>query len=988
MGPLSGCGAVRRAVLGGTALVCTVTLFLVSGATASEVTEYSAGLSAGTHPNVISPGPDGAMWFTEWDGSRLGRIATDGQITEFPPASSPGLSAGAHPSGIVAGPDGNLWFTEFSGNAVGALDPATGQLLGEWTIPVGTHPDGIAVGSDGALWVALNGPGGNTTPQIARVVPVAGAAPTITTYTLFGDPTSAYAPVSLVNGPDGNLWVTDAIGGVWRVDPARIVNNPSYSPDFFALPGLINSGSSSPAGITVDQAGRFLWVALSGKSELAQIDPTQVSAATNAGIRYYSLNGAPLLIAAPGDGAIWTTDHAAHQLERFDETLQTTSILAGGQGVTGDPNGAAPDAAGNLWFTEFSSGLVGEVAFASENRGVPVITGTPSAGQTLTCSTGAWSPQPTAFAYAWARDGTAINGATAAQYGASPADVGHTLTCTVTATLSGAGAASATSSGVLGGDALPVNSPPPTITGEVADGVSVSCATGGWSNNPTAFAYQWFLDGAPIAGATAQTYTIPATAYERLLSCAVSAFNGTGAATALSASVRVDHQAPTNTIGPSITGVARVGRLLTCDPGQWTHDPALSFSWTWRQPTNFAVARSGKIIGVRHLRRLRPFRSAESAGIGSTETITIPDVPATGYSSLNLNHTGPSQLICTVTATSGSHVVTATTQVAMIAEVPVLATHLRLVHQHGYQVVFAPPHIDPTVGYPGRNLCTPGTWSHFPTAYTYGWYTQHTARSHRKVIKLLKLLTTGREFDPLPGDEGERVVCVVTARNAAGITTAMSNLYVVPATAPQNRTIPSVYIQTQSPNGTGTAVTSGEAIAEQATFSCEQGTWNRTDVHFSWAWYLVDVGNPNGNLDLGVASNVPYNGNVLSLNMRPGHLQYDVTVECVVTATTNNGKSSQITSGPIHVWDGCFEATGTAQGGPDFSNLVAEAGVGALAGPIGSALVVGYFEGFFRLFGYDQDAGSDQTIMYTAGPNCLDYQHYWEGKGYTVKQTS
>src|SRR5438477_9334091 len=46
--------------------------------------------AAGSVPLVITPGPDGNLWFTEYRGGRIGRVSTSGAITEFnvPNASS------------------------------------------------------------------------------------------------------------------------------------------------------------------------------------------------------------------------------------------------------------------------------------------------------------------------------------------------------------------------------------------------------------------------------------------------------------------------------------------------------------------------------------------------------------------------------------------------------------------------------------------------------------------------------------------------------------------------------------------------------------------------------------------------------------------------------------------------------------------------------------------------------------------------------------
>ena len=71
------------------------------------ITEYAVPTS-GAYPDGITAGPDGALWFTEYqrqqdraDHDRRDRSPN----TPFPPAT-PG------PDGIAAGPDGALWFTE------------------------------------------------------------------------------------------------------------------------------------------------------------------------------------------------------------------------------------------------------------------------------------------------------------------------------------------------------------------------------------------------------------------------------------------------------------------------------------------------------------------------------------------------------------------------------------------------------------------------------------------------------------------------------------------------------------------------------------------------------------------------------------------------------------------------------------------------------------------------------------------------------------
>lgn len=81
----------------------------------------------------------------------------------------------------------------------------------------------------------------------------------------------------------------------------------------------------------------------------------------------------------------------------------------------------------------------------------PTLTGTPAVGQTLSCSQGSWSHEPTYLGYQWLRDGSVISAQTGSTYTVQPVDPGHSITCSVTAG-NGAGAASAMSNAL----AIPV----------------------------------------------------------------------------------------------------------------------------------------------------------------------------------------------------------------------------------------------------------------------------------------------------------------------------------------------------------------------------------------------------------------------------------------------------------------------------------------------------------------------------------------------------
>ena len=76
----------------------------------------------GRLPTDIVSGPDGALWFTETRGDKIGRITTKGQITEYPIPTPDAFAAD-----IAVGPDGALWFTESDGNKIGRIT-TSGEL--------------------------------------------------------------------------------------------------------------------------------------------------------------------------------------------------------------------------------------------------------------------------------------------------------------------------------------------------------------------------------------------------------------------------------------------------------------------------------------------------------------------------------------------------------------------------------------------------------------------------------------------------------------------------------------------------------------------------------------------------------------------------------------------------------------------------------------------------------------------------------------------
>ena len=91
---------IRRKGFGPSGLCCVglllVSLLAVLPATApAAITEFTVP-TVNSQPAGITVGPDGALWFTEENGHKIGRITTDGAITEYQIPTVPQLAGRNH----------------------------------------------------------------------------------------------------------------------------------------------------------------------------------------------------------------------------------------------------------------------------------------------------------------------------------------------------------------------------------------------------------------------------------------------------------------------------------------------------------------------------------------------------------------------------------------------------------------------------------------------------------------------------------------------------------------------------------------------------------------------------------------------------------------------------------------------------------------------------------------------------------------------------
>ncbi|MCW2785615.1 MAG: Cna protein B-type domain protein [Marmoricola sp.] len=285
-----------------------------------------------------------------------------------------------------------------------------------------------------------------------------------------------------------------------------------------------------------------------------------------------------------------------------------------------------------------------------ENRGRPVVTGTPAPGQTLTTTKGKWSTVPTAVTLQWYADGTPIFGATTTTYVVKVADLGARISVLATATSAGSTAqATSVPTAVVGLNQIQ-HLVAPRITGVARSGDTLTSEPGSWSETDLTYSYLWFADELAIPGATSSTYKPTAAQVDKRIRVLVQVSKaGYASAAALSARTLPVVQAGaapdggilTNVAPPTITGTPAVGGTVTAAPGSWTPEPT-SYKYQWRaNGTDIAGATSASLVlteprlgnqltvVVTAVKEDFPDRSATSAAVNvAAGTITNTTPPA------------------------------------------------------------------------------------------------------------------------------------------------------------------------------------------------------------------------------------------------------------------------------------------------------------------------------------------------------------------------
>jgi virginiamycin B lyase len=313
-------------------------------ALAPKITEFTTPTAA-SGPVFMTPGSDGAIWFTEFNAGNIARIPTNAtsgtQITEFAVPT-----AGSHPFDLVTGPDGQVWFVEDTASKIGHI-PVTatsGSDISEIALPtLGSLPSGITAGSDSALYFTEQG--GN---RIGRIPTNATSTSAITEITL---PVAGSQPSAIATAADGTIWFTEE----------GVANSVAHMPVGATLASQITSITmptlaSNPIRIAPGAAGTMI-VSEFSVHKMASVP---LGATTPAQITEFSAGASdPFQTVLGPDGAIWFAEFAINKIGRIatDGTLLEFTLPTAGAEPTGITTG--PD--GAIWFTEENLGKIGKI---------------------------------------------------------------------------------------------------------------------------------------------------------------------------------------------------------------------------------------------------------------------------------------------------------------------------------------------------------------------------------------------------------------------------------------------------------------------------------------------------------------------------------------------------------------------------------------------------------------------------------------------------
>lgn len=248
-----------------------------------------------------------------------------------------------------------------------------------------------------------------------------------------GAPLDSFAPVRLSSITGLNLVSDISYSGTSALSPSRGLG-------FNIIIDLFTTSTAGSASTTVHEVDIALHsgdLNSKGCGSFGSLSYTYTDAQSRQWDVYTAALTPPILCVNSHTAYLDTTT-GSFDLAAFFTSAISHSLLASTEWFNGVSVGVEPiRGGGSVPVTKFnwSFSAQGNPNAPAVNTDPPYIHGNPYFGSPLSCYPGKWTGTPVPIlTYVWKRNGSTIGGATSPQYTTVAADVGATLTCTVTAT--------------------------------------------------------------------------------------------------------------------------------------------------------------------------------------------------------------------------------------------------------------------------------------------------------------------------------------------------------------------------------------------------------------------------------------------------------------------------------------------------------------------------------------------------------------------------
>ena len=515
--------------------------------------------------------------------------------------SSSALVTGTQPSWS---PDGSM-FAYISGNNVFTVSSSGGVGSARTSSNNASDPAFSPDGSEIAYIV------GGTALETVTASGGFTIVPLVSGLTAAGSPSWSPDGSQIAFAAGGQIGIVGSNGGgLYSINDGGVDTEPAWSPDGTRIAFATTSGikTMTPAGASV--------TTVTSSSGDTQPDwqtaaPQNISGPTISPSTPPFQGGTLTVSAGSWNGSPTTFNY---QWQRCDGAGLNCVSIVGSTGLSYVVQAADVGATHTIRVLVTANNIAGSTSVQSPTAGTavgpaptnvtkPVVTGQPKAfpgGTSVSATAGTWTgTTPITFTFQWQYcdyltppQCADIPFATSSFYSPTGDYIGKRLQVVVTATnVSGTGTATSAFSFPVTGE-QPRNTVSPRIVGTIEVGSTLTADVGTWSGSvPLHNTFQWLRCGAQgsncvdITGATTTSYLLQAGDYGSTIVFKVIAVNGAGAGVGQSNPTSpIRHRtlfAPANTNPPTLAGKPVTGSTLVADPGTWTGEPPLNYTYTW-----------------------------------------------------------------------------------------------------------------------------------------------------------------------------------------------------------------------------------------------------------------------------------------------------------------------------------------------------------------------------------------------------------------------